>query len=268
MTQDTENKMTQVMSHSSHTFGFNDSAMPSFHHHSSKIIETDAKICYSSDSVVAFDADLIKPDIKCSQSSTVSSAPQHENKSSKRSTATVGTSCRKDGIQDVDVLCGRDKISHAHIGNKRFLTIIKNNREAYQNAPSRESKTRLSSQIVSTIRDRGGRFLKCDEATGEWNDVGDAAAREKVSHALRSCKDPNRPRVKKPRVVKKYEPTQRENELFEQALAYQQRIFKALMEQDGDEDDEQEAAGDDFEPIEVDLGDLADIEFWKNSTAY
>ena len=98
------------MSHSSHTFGFNDSAMPSFHHHSSKIIETDAKICYSSDSVVAFDADLIKPDIKCSQSSTVSSAPQHEDKSSKRS-------CGKDGIQDVDVLCGRDKISHAHIGN-------------------------------------------------------------------------------------------------------------------------------------------------------
>ena len=107
------------------------------------------------------------------------------------------------------------------------------------------------------IRKNGGRFLKCDETTGEWKDVGDSVAREKVSHALRSCKDPNRPRVKKARAVKKYEPTDRENELFEQALAYQQRIFKTLMEQEGDDNeddiDEGSSEGDDFEPIELDL---------------
>ena len=77
-------------------------------------------------------------------------------------------------IRDKDVLCGRDKISHSHIGNKHFLTIIKQHRETYQTATSRESKTRLSTEIVSMIRALGGRFLKCDPATGEWSDVGDA----------------------------------------------------------------------------------------------
>ena len=125
------------------------------------------------------------------------------------------------------------------------------------------------------IRRNGGRFLKCDETTGEWKDVGDTAAREKVSHALRSCKDPNRPRVKKARVAKKYEPTDRENELFEQALAYQQRIFQTLMEQeedgddnDNDDDNDDEGSsedGDDFEPIELDLDGLTTTnssDFW------
>ena len=49
-----------------------------------------------------------------------------------------------------------------------------------------------------------------------------------MSHALRSCKDPNRPRVKRPRVIKKYVPTQRENALFERSVAFLNIFFKKL----------------------------------------
>lgn len=133
-------------------------------------------------------------------------------------------------IRETDVLCGRDKISHSHIGNKHFLGIIKEHRESYQTATSREAKTRLSTEIVTMIRACGGRFLKCDADTGEWCDVGDAVAREKVSHALRSCKDPNRPRVKRPRVVKKYVPSQHENELFDRSVAFLNIFFRKLVD--------------------------------------
>jgi hypothetical protein len=146
--------------------------------------------------------------------------------------------CKAD-IQDSDILCGRDKASHSHVGNKRFLSIIKMNREAYQNSPSREAKTRISSQIVAMIRKANGRFLKYSEATGEWEPQDDNVAREKVAHALRSCKDPARPKIQKPRrAVKKSQYTKRENELFEMALASQRRIYQELLAThvEGDDD--------------------------------
>lgn len=99
----------------------------------------------------------------------------------------------------------------------------------YQSAPSREQKTKITCKIVNMIRECGGRFLKQDESSGEWKDVGDHYAREKVSHALRSAKDPNRPKTKKQREVKKYVPTPEEDALFEATLADQQRIFRALV---------------------------------------
>lgn len=135
-------------------------------------------------------------------------------------------------VQAADVLCGRDKLSHAHVGNKRFRHIVMMYRQEYQNAPSRESKTTITMKIVSMIRECGGRFLKQDEVTGDWVDVGDHYAREKVSHALRSAKDPNRPKIKKRREVKKYVPTAEEDALFESTLADQQRIFQALVEKE------------------------------------
>jgi hypothetical protein len=135
------------------------------------------------------------------------------------------------GIEPADVLCGRDKLSHAHCGNKRFRHIIEMNREAYQTAPTRERKTNITGQIVSMVRECGGRFLKVDDATGEWVDVGDTYAREKVSHALRSAKDPNRPRIKKRREVRRHVPSPEEDALFEETLRDQQRIFQGLIEQ-------------------------------------
>jgi hypothetical protein len=46
-------------------------------------------------------------------------------------------------------------------------------------------------------QDPPGRFLKVDERTGLWNDVGDKKAREKTSQALRE----KAPEIRKPNVA-------------------------------------------------------------------
>lgn len=139
------------------------------------------------------------------------------------------------GITATDVLCGRDKVSHAHCGNRRFRHIIEMNRTAYQNALCREAKTKITCEVVDMIRTCGGRFLKLNEETGEWLDVGDNYAKEKVSHALRSAKDPNRPRTKKPRKVTKHVPTAEEDAQFDKALQQQQTIYESLLQQEREE---------------------------------
>lgn len=140
---------------------------------------------------------------------------------------------------EYDVVCGRDKFSHSHIGNKRFRVLIEMHRERYQTAPSRDDKTRITCKIVGMIRSwtPGGRFLKLDPQTKEWYDVGDEYAREKVSHALRSAKDPalRKPRRKrKPSVAPRKKPVHSElaNRVFNQLLADQKRIFENLIRED------------------------------------
>lgn len=129
-----------------------------------------------------------------------------------------------------DIICGRDKISHSHVGNKRFRTIIEMNRERYQTAPSRDDKTRITFEIVSMIRScqPGGRFLKIDD-TAAWKDVGDEYAREKVSHALRSAKDPNRKKSRRKRKTFVKPHSDEENSVFAALLEDQQNIFQRLV---------------------------------------
>ena len=62
------------------------------------------------------------------------------------------SSASQDGIVPAkfDVLCGRDKVSHSHVGNNRFRHIIKMNQMRYQNATSRAGR-RLESPRISSI---------------------------------------------------------------------------------------------------------------------
>eukprot|EP00548_Thalassiothrix_antarctica_P002869 CAMPEP_0194139672 /NCGR_PEP_ID=MMETSP0152-20130528/9288_1 /TAXON_ID=1049557 /ORGANISM="Thalassiothrix antarctica, Strain L6-D1" /LENGTH=166 /DNA_ID=CAMNT_0038837601 /DNA_START=57 /DNA_END=553 /DNA_ORIENTATION=- len=86
----------------------------------------------------------------------------------------IDTNDKKIVPERFDILCGRDKISHSHIGNRRFKVIIKMNREKYQTALVRDEKTRITSEIVAMIRScqPGGRFLKLDTETNQFYDVG------------------------------------------------------------------------------------------------
>jgi hypothetical protein len=108
------------------------------------------------------------------------------------------------GVQAQDVLFGRDKSAHHHPGNKRFRSIVQAYRETYQNATRRGEKNRITNDIIGLVRDHGGRFLrKYDETLATdtprrvgdccWVEVKDSAViYEKVSHALRSAKEPKR----------------------------------------------------------------------------
>lgn len=163
----------------------------------------------------------------------------------------VGTSSSLNDLRPNDVICGRDKLTHSHTGNKKFRQIVMSFREQYQSSATRENKTNITCRIVMMIRQSGGRFLKQDELTGEWKDVADQYAREKVSHALRSAKDPNRPKPKKRRQVRQHVPTVEEDKLFEKALADQQRIYKMLLACDDGKVDGLDA--DDIESLLSDL---------------
>lgn len=88
------------------------------------------------------------------------------------------------GYERNDVLSGRGGGTNQHEGNCFFRSLINKNRERYLRA-KKNDKPFISLSIVNTIRQRNGRFLKKDEDSGLWYEIGDALAREKTSQALR-----------------------------------------------------------------------------------
>jgi len=89
-------------------------------------------------------------------------------------------------VTDHDILCGRGGLTNHHIGNKRFRDVVALHRPDYVRA-SKVQKPGVARMIVQAIRnsDPPGRFLKKNEETGKWYDVGDKQAAIKASQALR-----------------------------------------------------------------------------------
>ena len=87
---------------------------------------------------------------------------------------------------DNDVMYGRGGGTNHHPGNKRFRKIVEDRKVDYVNS-KRLDKPLIALEIIKDWREQvpPGRFLKIDEKTGLWNDVGDKKAREKTSQALR-----------------------------------------------------------------------------------
>jgi hypothetical protein len=71
-----------------------------------------------------------------------------------------------------------------HPGNRSFRDLINLHRRAYLKA-RKNDKPAISRAIVRQVRDAHGRFLRKDEKSGLWFEIGDDAAREKTSQALR-----------------------------------------------------------------------------------
>jgi hypothetical protein len=87
---------------------------------------------------------------------------------------------------DHDVLYGRGGGTNHHPGNKRYRKMVEDRKLDYVNS-KRLDKPLVALEIIKYWRgqDPPGRFLKLDEKTGLWHDVGDKKAREKTSQALR-----------------------------------------------------------------------------------
>jgi len=93
-------------------------------------------------------------------------------------------------IRPYDVINGRGKKSAQNIGNRRFNTTVAIFRSNYANATNRKEKSLIIHKIIQCIRESGGHFLKKRDLSSssqqdEWMEIGDDAAYEKVSHALR-----------------------------------------------------------------------------------
>ena len=83
-----------------------------------------------------------------------------------------------------DVLLGRGRPFQEWHGNLQLANIIDVHREKYGNA-DRAKKTAISKDVLSIVKSCNGRFLQQDKATGEWEQLSDAVAREKVSSGFR-----------------------------------------------------------------------------------
>lgn len=130
-----------------------------------------------------------------------------------------------DDIGKKDVLCGREKFSFGHCGNKRFRVVIDMHRDRYQNTTLKEEKTQIIMDIIRLIEESGGRFLKRSEDYHDcWCVAGFQCSREKVSHALRSNKHRKRKTTKPNQTMFKKLDTP-----FKDVLRFQQNLFCTLM---------------------------------------
>jgi hypothetical protein len=73
-----------------------------------------------------------------------------------------------------------------HVGNEYFRTLVRKHKLDYVRCP-KPQKGKFSRMIVDEIkaRDPPGRFLKQDESTKLWYDIGDKKALDKTRQALR-----------------------------------------------------------------------------------
>ena len=87
---------------------------------------------------------------------------------------------------DHDVLSRADYSVNYHSGNGYFCRLVKKHKAEYFKA-SKSEKKRFSRLIVDHIRNRNppGRFLKMDQTTKKWYDIGDKKALNKTRQALR-----------------------------------------------------------------------------------
>jgi len=83
-----------------------------------------------------------------------------------------------------DILCGQSRICASHMGNRRFQAILDDFAPRYDKATSKQEKMTMTKEVVATIHHLGGRFLK--QKDGRWEEISTIAARDKVSHALRT----------------------------------------------------------------------------------
>lgn len=99
-------------------------------------------------------------------------------------------------INTSDVLCGRGGRINAHPGNVYFRTLVEQYKHKYCDPGTKNvDKARMASSIVYTIRNQqdaavgeggeGGRFLKEDQDSGFWVEIGDEKAIRKAAQALR-----------------------------------------------------------------------------------
>jgi len=121
---------------------------------------------------------------------------------------------------DEDVLFGRGGRTNHHPGNKRLRDIVQKYRDTYHQA-KKVDKPKVSKLIVSALRSAipPSRFLRMNEDTAQWEDVGDKRAAEKVSQTLREKDKSARSEYNAEYKSLKREPVSREEAAFAAAQA-------------------------------------------------
>jgi hypothetical protein len=91
-------------------------------------------------------------------------------------------------VNDIDVVCGRGRATLKHDGNKAFRKTASLFLRRFLACKKREQKQQCIATIIDVIRSSGGHFLKFDDSSNQWYDIGDKSAAAKVGHCLRDLK--------------------------------------------------------------------------------
>jgi len=103
-----------------------------------------------------------------------------------RATATPASSADDVSTTDRDVINGKGQGVQRLKGNADYRKAVKAHKVLY--AMCAKNKVKIAKGIVKALHNRGGRFLKLDERTGVYSELGNAGkqgAVEKTSQALR-----------------------------------------------------------------------------------
>jgi hypothetical protein len=82
----------------------------------------------------------------------------------------------------IDVVCGRGRRSTKH--NEPYMDQIRANSAQYKQSNAVQ-KTAIIANILAICRSQGTHFVRKIDNTDEYEDIGDKAARRKISHAIR-----------------------------------------------------------------------------------
>jgi hypothetical protein len=85
-----------------------------------------------------------------------------------------------------DVICGRGNIAFNHPGNCFLRSLADKQSSNYANAKTKRQRSVIVSEIIRGARERGNGFMKQSSTSGNWAEVGDTLAREKVGQLLRN----------------------------------------------------------------------------------
>ena len=85
-----------------------------------------------------------------------------------------------------DVICAKGSEGSKHEGNKYFRSLLRKYVQRYPQISSKGERTLIVSEIIDSMRrQRGTRFVKKNETTGDWVEVKDRLVTEMVSQYFR-----------------------------------------------------------------------------------
>mmetsp|Transcript_1044 Transcript_1044/g.1310 ORF Transcript_1044/g.1310 Transcript_1044/m.1310 type:complete len:341 (+) Transcript_1044:195-1217(+) len=117
-----------------------------------------------------------------------------------------------------DVLGGRCGTAFRHPGNQMLRNTIASLLEEYKShQKSRKEKSKIIQHLISSIKRKGGRFLKYDINEQKWYIAGYNLARLKVAYAFRDASMPNKVKCMDAILTKSEEQRQQGEETKEQS---------------------------------------------------
>jgi hypothetical protein len=86
-------------------------------------------------------------------------------------------------VKKVDVICARGKGATSH--NSYYTELLQAREADFLKTTSKSGRHAICVAIVKALRAHGACFIKRNQLTDRWWDIGDIKAREKVGHAIR-----------------------------------------------------------------------------------